>query len=98
MRVPRAATVVLVLAAPASGCGGGGPSAATTATAPAAPPGAVAPAAGANHDWPLFGRTPDRSSASPSSEGLGAATVGRLRRIRLSVPGTVDSTPIYLHA
>jgi len=47
-------------------------------------------------DWPLFGRVPQRTSASASAQGLRAGTVGRLRRIVLRVPGTVDSTPIYL--
>jgi hypothetical protein len=98
MRVPRALTAVAVFAALPAACGGGGESA-TTPTAPAGSPArTTAPAARDNHDWPLFGRTPDRSSSSPSAEGLSAATIGRLRRLRLSVPGTVDSTPIYLHA
>jgi hypothetical protein len=90
----RSLATALLVGAVAVGCGGEAPS--TTA---AAPPGrdAVA-AAGPNLDWPLFGITADRANASASGRGLSATTVRSLRRIRLSLPGTVDSSPIYLHA
>jgi hypothetical protein len=48
-------------------------------------------------DWPEFGLDPQRSDASNASTGITAANVGRLRRLRIALPGTVDSSPIYLH-
>jgi hypothetical protein len=95
----------LVLGVLALGCGGGTPS---TTAAPAPAPGTTAAptpsvadpggaAAATGGDWPLFGLTPDRADASASARGLSARSVGALRRIALSLPGTVDSSPIYLH-
>jgi hypothetical protein len=49
-------------------------------------------------DWPLFGYTAARPSSGPSATGITAADVGRLRRQRVLLDGTVDSSPIYLHA
>ncbi len=48
------------------------------------------------HDWPMFGYTPSRPNAAPAS-GITAANVGRLRRQAVTLDGTVDSSPIYLH-
>ena len=100
MPVTRAPLALLAAAAVAAGCGGGAD--ATTTTTPARPADPLRPAgparsAPASHDWPLFGRTPDRAGASPAGQGLRAHTIGRLRRIGLTIPGTVDSSPIYLH-
>ena len=41
---------------------------------------------------------PQRSDASSLSTGITAANVAHLRRVTVSLPGTVDSSPIYLHA
>jgi len=59
----------------------------------------VAAAAGAVtlRDWPEFGLNAQRSDASDASTGITAANVGHLRRVRVALPGTVDSSPIYLH-
>jgi hypothetical protein len=54
--------------------------------------------AGSASDWPLFGYTAARPSSGPSATGITAADVGRLRRQRVLLDGTVDSSPIYLHA
>lgn len=48
-------------------------------------------------DWPEFGLDPQRSDTSPLSTGIDAANVAHLRRRSVSLPGTVDSSPIYLH-
>jgi hypothetical protein len=48
-------------------------------------------------DWPEFGLDPQRSASSERATGITAATVAHLRRITVSVGGTVDSSPIYLH-
>jgi len=93
----------------ACACGGGSPtvaattdgatagrataaqSATRTATgAPAAPPASLL-------NWPEFGLDPQRSDASNASPGIDAADLTHLRRLRIALPGTVDSSPIYLH-
>jgi hypothetical protein len=48
-------------------------------------------------DWPEFGLSPQRSDASSLSTGITAANVAHLHHITVSLPGTVDSSPIYLH-
>jgi PQQ-like domain len=48
-------------------------------------------------DWPEFGLDPQRSDATSRPTGITAANLGSLRAQRVSLPGTVDSSPIYLH-
>jgi PQQ-like domain len=48
-------------------------------------------------DWPEFGLDPQRRNATNRPTGITAANLGRLRRRRVALPGTVDSSPIYLH-
>jgi glucose dehydrogenase len=47
-------------------------------------------------DWTRFGYDAARHNAAPGS-GLTAANVGQLKRLSVSLDGTVDSSPIYLH-
>lgn len=47
------------------------------------------------HDWTRFGWDARRSNDAPS--GIAASAVGSLQRQQVSLPGTVDSSPIYLH-
>jgi outer membrane protein assembly factor BamB len=47
-------------------------------------------------DWTRFGYDAARSGSGPRTTGITAANVGRLRRQRISLDGTVDSSPIYL--
>lgn len=49
-------------------------------------------------DWPEFGLNPQRSDASSRATGITAANLGRLQARQVALPGTVDSSPIYLHA
>src|SRR3954451_19847294 len=90
----RAAAVPALWSA---GCGG-------HATAPPARTAAAsatsAPAATATRlrDWPMFGLTPGRPSATNRATGITAADLADLHRRRVRVPGTVDSTPIILGA
>lgn len=49
-------------------------------------------------DWPEFGLNPQRSDVSEQQTGITAANLAHLRRRTLTLPGTVDSSPIYLHA
>jgi hypothetical protein len=48
-------------------------------------------------DWPEFGLDPQRSDVSEGATGITSANVARLRRTTVRLPGTVDSSPIYLH-
>src|ERR1035438_391909 len=48
-------------------------------------------------DWPEFGLDPQRSDVSERATGITSANVAHLRHVTVSLPGTVDSSPIYLH-
>jgi hypothetical protein len=48
-----------------------------------------------SHDWPLYGYDTARHNASPDAT-ITAANVSHLRRLRVRVDGTVDSSPIYV--
>src|SRR5258707_9347692 len=50
------------------------------------------------HDWTRFGWNAGRSSASTDETGITAANVSTLQRQQVTIDGTVDSSPIYLHA
>ena len=50
-----------------------------------------------NVDWPMLGLNPERTNASEIPTGITAANAYRLRRRVIALPGTVDSSPIYLH-
>ncbi len=65
-----------------------------TTTRPATT-GAPGPVGGTN-DWTRFGYTGARGNSSAAPTGITAANVGRLRRQSVALPGTVDSSPIYL--
>ena len=47
-------------------------------------------------DWTRFGYDAARHNAGPANTGITAANVGRLRRQRVTLAGTVDASPIYL--
>jgi hypothetical protein len=53
--------------------------------------------AASGHDWTRFGWDARRSSDDPYSTGITASNVGSLRRQQVRLPGTVDSSAIYLH-
>ncbi len=77
----------------------GGASKAEPRTAPQIPaPSAKTSDAGSQLlDWPEFGLNPQRSDVTESATGITAANVRELRHIEVHLPGTVDSSPIYLH-
>jgi outer membrane protein assembly factor BamB len=58
---------------------------------------AGASAAPAPHDWPRFGWNAQRSSSFPYPTGIAAGDIGGLTRRQVQLPGTADSSPIYLH-
>lgn len=51
----------------------------------------------AGHDWTRFGWDATRTSTSLDPTGIDAANAGSLRRQQVSIEGTVDASPIYLH-
>lgn len=88
------ASLGVVLAA----CGGSAPADVHTPTAGAASiPFAVKTSSQPLLDWPEFGLDPQRSDASELSTGITAANLQHLHRLTVQLPGTVDSSPIYLH-
>jgi putative pyrroloquinoline-quinone binding quinoprotein len=100
MRLRTASILFLAIALLVSACGSG--SADTGATAGTANAGATASAAAATAgaaltDWPEFGLNPQRLGATNRPTGIAAGDLGNLRSQRVTLPGTVDSSPIYLH-
>ncbi|MFI5004221.1 MAG: PQQ-binding-like beta-propeller repeat protein [Solirubrobacterales bacterium] len=82
----------------ARGSASAGTATAGSATAGSAPPSTAAAGAGPSlRNWPEFGLNPQRTNASDETTGITTANVGQLRRMRIALPGTVDSSPIYLH-
>jgi hypothetical protein len=93
------AVPVLVAALAACGSGSGSSSAAigNVSTSAAAAARAAREVGGATLAiWPEFGFDPQRSDAVDAPTGITAANVGKLRDRRLTLPGTIDSSPIYL--
>jgi hypothetical protein len=48
-------------------------------------------------NWPEFGLNPQRSDTTEANPGIAAADLPHLHRLHIALPGTVDSSPIYLH-
>ena len=92
-------SVALLAGALLSACGSTAPADVSTPTArPSAIPTPARPASGRLLDWSEFGLNPQRSNASSLSTGITAANVAHLRRVTVELAGTVDSSPVYLHA
>jgi hypothetical protein len=106
LRLLVAPLLVVLIAA----CGGSSsPAASSSSTRPG---GAIPPASPGRSDaraaatpnvaaslqnWPEFGLNPQRSDATDGTTGITAANVGHLRHVQIALPGTVDSSAIYLH-
>jgi len=87
-------TLCLALAA----CGSSAPAEISTPTAaPAAIPSAGTASSTRLLDWPEFGLNAQRSDTSEASSAIDTANIGHLRHATVALPGTVDSSPIYLH-
>jgi PQQ-like domain len=83
----------------AGACGSNAPAEVSTPTAyQSAIPTPATTSAQQLLDWPEFGLDPQRSDSSERATGITAASLAGLRRITVQVDGTVDSSPIYLHA
>ncbi len=94
-----AVPLTLLVSACFAACGASGSDSTTSsgATATSASRGASNPApkaSGAAFDWTRFGFDIARYNAAP--QGISAAAVGKLGERAVSLPGTVDSSPIYL--
>src|SRR5437870_465743 len=48
-------------------------------------------------DWDRFGVDPARSNFSNAPTGITPATLGALKPVVVQIPGTVDSSLLYLH-
>lgn len=100
MSAGRLATlpILALICALVAGCGSSAPADVTTPTASAASIPAPARTSSTRLlDWPEFGLDPQRSNSSEATTGITAGDVGHLRRVTVALPGTVDSSPIYLH-
>jgi outer membrane protein assembly factor BamB len=96
-QIPRLAAT-LTACALLGACGSAAPADVSTPTAGASAIPSPTPASSARLlDWTEFGLNPQRSDVSPFSTGITAANVSRLRRVTVRLPGTVDSSPVYLH-
>src|SRR3954451_21044340 len=76
-----------------AGCGSGGDDDASSSAS--APPNAGKAARGAARNWTRYGFNAQRSNVGPSRVGF--RSPAKLHRHRVKLPGTVDSSPIYLH-
>ncbi len=81
----------------AAACGSSAPADPSTPTIARSAIGAAATAGAPVRDWPEFGLNPQRSNVATGSTGITAAGLAHLHRLQVSLPGTVDSSPIYLH-
>jgi len=101
----RAGTIAILLAATALlvACGADssdatGPGTVSTAARTSTASDAAPPTEGeALTSWTEFGLDPQRSDATNRPTGITAANVGRLKDRQIKLPGTIDSSPIYLH-
>jgi PQQ-like domain len=80
--------LILVVGVVLAACGGGS----TGGVA-----GAHKAVASSGRDWTCFGWDARRSNDDPHATGITAANVASLHRQQVQLPGTVDSSPIYLH-
>ena len=48
--------------------------------------------------WPEFGLNAQRTNATDDATGITETNVSTLQRRKVTLPGTVDSSPIFLHA
>ncbi len=93
--VRRALPVLTALLGLAAGCSSGASTPVASEQAPAAPRVAGLAAGAGSRDWTRYGYNAQRSNVGPSRVGF--RSPGRLRRHQVRLPGTVDSSPIYLH-
>jgi PQQ-like domain len=86
---------IALLALASCSSGGSGASTPTGSGEDAAPAVGGKAAAAGGRDWTRYGFNAERSNVGPGRVGFRSPS--RLRRHRVGLPGTVDSSPIYLH-
>jgi hypothetical protein len=89
--------LALALCSLLTACGSAMPSVARTPTVSVTAIPAASRSAAELRDWPEFGLDPQRSDSSELADGITAANLGHLHSITVPLPGTVDSSPVYLH-
>jgi hypothetical protein len=97
-RLVSAGSACALIAACGSSTGNAVTDSAPTIGAQAIPAPARITATAPLTQWPEFGLNPQRGDATERATGITAANVAHLRHLRVTLPGTVDSSPIYLHA
>src|SRR2546430_4552070 len=99
MRRRPAAFIALLVSTAAllASCGGSSPQA-SAVTDTAGAPAVVVKRPPDNGDWTRFDYDAQRSGVGPASTGITAANLHSLRHRRIFLDGTVDSSPIELHA
>ncbi len=95
-RLPLLLLAILAVSGAAiAACGSSAPAFSTSpdaASITVAPPSATGSQATTTlQDWLLFDLTPQRYGSTSAPTGITAANVGHLHRLRVSLPGTVDS-------
>jgi hypothetical protein len=93
---PSLGAAVLVSAVVLAACGGG--STADSSTAAPASSAGVGTGSIPSGDWTRFDFDARRSGVGPASTGITARNLRSLRQRRVQLDGTVDSSPIELHA
>jgi hypothetical protein len=93
------ALAVLAAGATLASCGSAAPADVSTPSvqSTAIPAPGTAASTDQLRDWPEFGLDPQRSGVTEASPGISSSQLGHLRRLHVSLPGTVDSSPVYLH-
>jgi hypothetical protein len=89
--------LLAILCALAAACGSSAPAEVSTPTVSSRAIPAGKAAGAPLLVWPEFGLDPRRSDVSERPTGIAAADLPRLRRQTVVLPGTVDSSPVYLH-
>jgi hypothetical protein len=70
---------------------------ASAAAIPSSPSSSATGSAARLLQWPEFGLNPQRSDVSQDATGITSANVSHLHHLTVALPGTVDSSPAYLH-
>jgi len=98
MRIALTVGACTLIAACGSSSGSAADGSTPTAGAGAIPSPARVAAMPLLSEWPEFGLNPQRSDTTERATGITSANVAHLRHLRVALPGTVDSSPIYLHS
>jgi hypothetical protein len=97
VRAVRPSVVLAITACALLASCGGAPADSSTRSVASAIPNSTAATAQRLLDWPEFGLDSQRSNVSERSTGITSANVSRLHHLSVSLAGTIDSSPIYLH-